>query len=148
MTGIRIETADLAGVVVATPVGRLDLPSYATLRDGLLKCAADWPAALVVRLSQDFEVPSRTMLAVFTTVWMKVAQWPDIPMVLVADTATHRDELRASGVSRFVHTVNDLREALRAAERPPSRRFRRVALPDSRTAPLMARVVVRDVCGQ
>lgn len=143
---MKIETANLAGVVVATPAGRLDLASYPVLRDGLLKIAADTPVALVVRLDQGFEVPSRAMLAVFTTVWMKISQWPDIPVVLLAGTDQHRDDLRAAGVARFLRTCDTLDDALKAAERPPHRRFRRVPLPNSPTAPLLARAAVREAC--
>ena len=146
MTGITIETTDLAGVVVAAPQGRLDLASYAPLRDGLLKLASDDPLALVVKLGDDFEVPSTAMLAVFPAVWMKISQWQDIPMVLLAETGPHRDELLSSGVTKFVRTVGDMKEALAVVERPPHRRFRRVPLPQSPTAPLMARAVVREAC--
>jgi hypothetical protein len=143
---MRIETTDIAGVVVATPVGRLDLASYPALRDGLLKAAGDAPFAMVVRLGESFEVPSTAMLSVFTTVWMKVAQWPDIPMALLADTDEHLEDLHASGVTRFVRTTTSLDGALKAVEQPPDRRFRRVPLPCSPTAPLMARAVVREAC--
>ena len=67
-------------------------------------------------------------------------------MVLLAETGPHRDELLTSGVAKFVRTVDDLTEALAAVERPPHRRFHRVPLPQSPTAPLMARAVVREVC--
>ncbi|WP_112277112.1 ATP-binding protein [Lentzea terrae] len=142
---MKLETADFAGVVVATPVGRLDLVSYSALRDGLLKAAADAPLGLVVRLGSGFEVPSLAMLSVFTTVCVKVSQWPDIPMVLLAETQ-HREDLRASGVTRFVRTVADLEEAWKAVEQPPPCQFRRVPLPNSPTAPIMARAVVREAC--
>lgn len=143
---VKIETADLAGVVVATPEGRLELASHTALRDGLLELAADAPVALVVRLGAGFVVPSATMLPVFTTVWTKVSQWPDIPMTLLAETGELREKLRSSGVSRFVRTVGDLKEAIEAVRRPPRRRSRRVPLPCSPTAPLMARAVVREAC--
>jgi hypothetical protein len=147
MTGISIET-ELDGVVVATPVGTLDLSTYAELRDRLLKCVVDTPAALVVRLGPGFESASRTMLAVFNTVWMRVAQWPDIPMVLVAETDKHRHELRRCGITKYVPAVGDLAEALEAARRPPPRRYRRLPLPCSPTAPLLAREAVREACAQ
>ncbi len=143
---MKIETTEFAGVVVATPAGRLELASYAALRDGLLKLAADAPVALVLRLGAGFEVPSATMLSVFTTVWMKVSQWPDIPMALLAETGEHREKLRSSGVSRYVRTVGDLQEAIDAVQQPPRRRSRCVPLPCSPTAPLLARAVVREAC--
>lgn len=148
MTDILLETADFAGVVMVTPVGRLDLSSYPTLRDGLLKHAANEPPALIVRLGADFEVASIAMYAVFTTVWMRISPWPDIPLVLLAESDTHRRALRHGGVSRFVPTCPDLAAALKSAERPPSRRFRRVVLPNSPTAPLLARSAVREACAQ
>jgi anti-sigma regulatory factor (Ser/Thr protein kinase) len=148
MSDITIETTDLAGVVVATPVGRLELTSYPSLRDGLLKLAAAEPLALVVRLGEDFEVPSTAMLSVFTTVWMKISQWPDIPMALVADGPGHLEELHTSGVARFLPSTRTVAEALKAVEQPHRRRFRRLSLPCSSTAPLMARAAVREACAQ
>ncbi|GHH40656.1 ATP-binding protein [Lentzea cavernae] len=146
MTDISVQTTELAGVVVATPVGRLDLSSYPALRDGLLKQAAGVPDAIVVRLGPDFESASRAMLAVFTTVWMKISQWPDVPMVLVTETEKHRHDLRRSGVARHVATATDLRTALQRAEEPPPRRYRRISLPNSLVAALMAREEVRNAC--
>jgi hypothetical protein len=143
---MRIETADLAGVVVAAPEGRLDLASYPVLRDGLLKLASEAPLSLVVRLGPGLEVPSPAMLSVFTTVATRISQWPGIPLVLLSETNEHHDQLRTSGVARFVRTTGDLREALHAAERPPLRRFRHVPLPNSPAAPIMARAVVREAC--
>lgn len=145
---MKVETENLAGVVVATPAGRLDLVSYAALRDDLLKIAADTPVAVVVRLGSGFEIPSTAMLAVLTRVWTKVAQWPGIPMVVLAETSEHREDLRTSGVARFVRTAQDLKEALNTVEQPPHRRFRRVPLPCSPAAPIMARAVVREACEQ
>lgn len=143
---MRIETENLDGVAVATPAGRLDLASYPALRDTLLKLAADDPLGLVVRLGPDLEVPSRAMLSVFTTVWMRISEWPAIPVVLLAETESHRDDLRAGGITRFIRTAGDLGEALNGVERPPHRRFRRAALPNSLGAPIMARAVVREAC--
>jgi len=148
MTNVHIDIRDLAGVVVATPTGRLDLASYPVLRDSLLKQASTEPDALIVRLGSDFEIPSRAMYAVFTAVWIKISPWPDIPFLLVAESETHQRELTRGGVSRFVATCQDIESAFEAAERPPPRRFHRMLLPNSPTAPLMARAAVRDACAQ
>ncbi|WP_146231874.1 ATP-binding protein [Lentzea atacamensis] len=145
---MRIETTDMAGVVVATPCGRLDLSGYPSLRDGLLKLAAASPAALVVRLGTGFEVPSTAMLAVFSTVRMQISRWPDIPLIVAAETDVHRRQLARSGVARFVSTVPDVASALDVAAEPPPRRLHRVPLPNSPTAPMIAREFVRDVCEQ
>ncbi len=148
MTELRIDVTDLAGAVVATPSGRLDLAGYPVLRDGLLKLAAGSPLALIVRLGPELDIASRAMHAVFTTVWMRISQWPDIPMVLVAETDRHRHELGRGGVTRFVATAPDLTAALQIAKKPPERRFHRVALPNSPTAPMIARGAARDACEQ
>ncbi|MFD4636046.1 ATP-binding protein [Lentzea sp. NPDC058436] len=146
MTDISVQTADLAGMVVATPVGRLDLSSYPALRDALLKQAADAPAALLVRLGPDFETASAAMLSVFTTVCLKVSDWPDVPVVLIAETERHRRDLHLSAVTRSVATAPDLISAVELAQERPLRRFRKLALPDTLVAALIARNAVRDVC--
>lgn len=86
------------------------------------------------------------MLSVFTTVWMRISQWPGVPVVLSAETDRHRQELRRSGVSRHVATTTGLESALRRAAEPPPRRYRRVSLPNSLVAALIAREEVRDAC--
>ena len=146
MTDLEVRTAELAGVVVATPVGGLDLSSYASLRNGLLELATEAPVAVVVRLGPEFEVASRAMLAVFATVWTKASQWPGVPVVLVAETDRHRHELTRSGVSRHVVTATDLESALERAGEPPPRRYRRLTLPNSLVAALLAREEVRTAC--
>lgn len=146
MTDLGVRTTELAGVVVATPVGRLDLSSYPSLRDDLLKLVAEAPVAVVVRLGPGFEVASRAMLAVFTAVWMKADQWPGVPVVLVAETDRHRHELARGGISRRIATAADLDSALERAAEPPLRRYRRRSLPNSLVAALLAREEVRTAC--
>lgn len=148
MTDLRIDADELAGVVVATPVGWLDLSTYPSLRDGLLKLATGSPEALIVRLGAGFGTASQAMLSVFTTVWMKISQWPDVPLMLVPETERHRDELKSCGITKYVATAPDVASALERAERPPPRRFRRMPLPNSSAAPLMARALVRAVCAE
>jgi hypothetical protein len=143
---ISVQTTELGGMVVATPVGLLDLSSYAALRDGLLKQAAAAPVALLVRLGQDFEAASPAMLSVFTTVWMKVSAWPDVPVVLIAETEQHRHDLNRSGITRRITTAPDLISAVELAQEQPLRRLRKFTLPGTLVAPLMARDAVREVC--
>ncbi|SES32348.1 ATP-binding protein [Lentzea albida] len=146
MTGISVRTADLAGMVVATPVGRLDVTSYPVLRDGLLKLAAEAPVALLVRLGADFETAGAAMLSVFTTVCTKVSDWPDVPVVLIAETERHRHDLGRSGITRSVATAPDLISAVELAQEQPLRRLRKLSLPGTAAAPSIAREAVRDVC--
>ncbi|WP_191296660.1 ATP-binding protein [Lentzea cavernae] len=133
-------------MVVATPAGRLDLSSYPVLRDSLLKQAAREPAALLVRLGPEFETASVAMLSVFTTVWMKISEWTDVPVVLVAETDQHRHDINKAGLAKTIATAPDLIAAVELAQEQPLRRFRRLELPGSIVAALLAREAAREVC--
>ncbi|HEX7301958.1 ATP-binding protein [Lentzea sp.] len=148
MTDIDVQTTDLAGVVVVTPVGRLDLSTYPALRDELLGHAAGVPLAIVVRLGPDFQSASQAMLSVFATVWARIRQWPGVPLVLVAETDEHHHDLRCNGVVRRVATSTDLASALELADRSPRWRRRCATLPKSLIAALVAREEVRDACAE
>lgn len=131
------------GITVVRPVGRLDLSSYAELRDELLKVASAEPPAVVIRVDEEFEATTLPILAVFTTVWLKVSEWPGVPILLVTETSRHAHDLRRSGVPRFVPTFTALRPAIESIGRPAARRIDRVTLPASPAAPLIARAFVR-----
>jgi anti-sigma regulatory factor (Ser/Thr protein kinase) len=135
------------GATVVEATGRLDLSSYAEFRDGLLKCAADEPTAVIVHLLDGFEARGTAELSVFATVWMRVSEWPGVPVMVVAD-----DELRAtlkhSGVARFVPQYPTVRLALDAVGEPRLRRRQEVQLPFSLATPRLARGFVRDVCAR
>lgn len=146
VSAMHLAVRRVDGISIVRPQGRLDLSSYATLRDGLLKLAADEPAAIVVRLDSDFSVSTRTMFAVFTTVWMKVSEWPGVPIVLVPESARHAHELKLSGVTRFVPAYATLRSAVASVDHPPRRRRDTIDLPGSPAAPLAARTFVRRTC--
>ncbi|MFI9812848.1 ATP-binding protein [Saccharothrix variisporea] len=133
-----------AGAAVVHPAGRLDLSTYAQFRDGLLKCALEEPTAVVVVLDDDFEVATPAVMSVFTTVWMRVSEWPGVPVVLVGLGAAHRRLLDEGGAGRFVRHYPSVREAL--AQREPDRRRDETWLPASPVSALMARRFVRDTC--
>ncbi|GAA3463660.1 hypothetical protein GCM10018963_56730 [Saccharothrix longispora] len=129
------------------PVGRLDLSTYAHLRDGLLKHAADQPTALLVVLDEDFEIGSDTLAALFVTVWMRVARWPDVPFALVAREPVHRAVLTRTGVTRFMPCYEEVGQALAAVEELPLRRRDEIQLPAAPLAAVLARSFVRERCG-
>ncbi|GLZ28799.1 hypothetical protein Lesp02_09890 [Lentzea sp. NBRC 105346] len=143
---LSLDVSPFGRVTVVRPVGTLDLAGYPVLRDELLKLTTEEPAALVVRLDEEFFAPQQRMLAVFTTVWLKVSEWPGVPIVIVAETNRHRKALHASAVDRFVPVHATLSSAVASLARPSPHRVDRVRLPRSPAAPLYARTFVRDAC--
>lgn len=133
-------------VVVVRPEGRLDLTTYRALRDGLLKCAVTGPAAVVVRLGDAFEFATPAVMSVFSTVRMRVSEWPGVRIMLVGESDAHRYALADGGAGRFVPHFASLEEALAAVEVPPHRRHDEVELPESPASALMARQFVRATC--
>ncbi|MFE2754666.1 ATP-binding protein [Actinosynnema sp. NPDC059335] len=145
MTALALHRTDVAGVAVLRPAGTLDLTTYRDLRDGLLECAADEPTALVVRLDDGFECATPAFMSVFTTVCQRVAEWPGVPVLLVAETPGHRRSRAAAAVPRFT----TLTAALAAAERPPDHapdHRAEIRLPASLAGGRLARCFVRDAC--
>ncbi|GGP77132.1 hypothetical protein [Saccharothrix coeruleofusca] len=143
---LTLDLAEVDNVVVVRPEGRLDLTTYRTLRDGLLKCAVTGPSAVVVRLGEDFEFATPAVMSVFSTVWMRVSEWPGVRIMLVGESDTHRHALASGGAGRFVPHFASLEEALAVVEDPPHRRRDEVELPESPASALMARQFVRATC--
>ncbi|WP_309117085.1 ATP-binding protein [Saccharothrix sp.] len=137
-----------AGAAVVHPVGRLDLSTYAQFRDGLLKFALAEPLAVVVVLDDGFEVATRAVMSVFTTVWMRVSEWPGVPLLLVGASREHRRLLDEGGAGTFVRHFPSVREAIADARRRPDRRRDETWLPASPVSALMARRFVRDTCAR
>jgi anti-anti-sigma regulatory factor len=104
-------TRDCDGIVLVSPEGRLDLSTYVQLRDGLLKHAAEQPSAVVVELTDAFEIGSDSLASVFSTVWLRIAPWSGVRMMLVPLTTRHQRMLARTGVGRFVPTYSSGAEA-------------------------------------
>jgi len=133
------------GATVVEATGRLDLSSYAEFRDGLLKCAVTEPTAIIVHLLAGFEASGTAELSVFATVWMRVSEWPGVPVMVVADEVMCTT-LKLSGVARFVPQYSTVRLALDSVGAPRTRRRHEVQLPFSTATPRLARGFVRDTC--
>ena len=136
------------GAAVVKAYGRLNLATYAEFRDRLFKIAAEEPTALIVQLTEDFEVNSTAELSVFTTVWMRVSEWPGVPVMVVAADERHRKALATTGVARFVPQFRTVHEALDAVGTPRARRRHELTLPRSTASPRLARSFVRDTCAR
>ncbi|WP_433271961.1 ATP-binding protein [Actinosynnema sp. CS-041913] len=135
-----------AGAAVVRPTGLLDLTTYVEFRDGLLKCALDEPLAVVVVLDEGFAFATPAAMSVFTTVWMRVSEWPGVPVLLVGASQPHRATLEEGGAGRYVRHFRSVADALTAAGERPVRRRDDTWLPDSAVAALLARRFVRETC--
>ncbi|GAB2771561.1 ATP-binding protein [Amycolatopsis magusensis] len=122
---------------MARPAGKLDSAGLPRLRDTLLGCAADHPAALVVVLDElAADGPGR--LGVLTQVRLQLADWPGIPLLLAAATPPG-DDLPAPVVHPSVT------DAL-ARVRPAPRRQASIDLPPVSASTRLARNFVRTLC--
>jgi hypothetical protein len=142
---LRVDRSLRDDVMLVEPQGVLDLGTYADLRDALIKCALEQPTALVVDLSALW-VPTEATLSVFSTVWMRVSDWPGVPIALITSYPEDQERLRRSAVSRFVPVHATFEQACQALHEPPLRRRTVVELPNSNGSPAVARWFVGETC--
>jgi anti-anti-sigma factor len=142
---LRIQVREHLGAVLVRPTGVLDVATYPQLRDALLKCATDEPSAVVVDV-RELAVASVYSLTVFSMVWMHLAQWPGIPLLLVVTDADRRAHLAATAIGRFVPVHPDLETAMESIGYPPPRRRDRLALAAAANSSGVARQFVRRIC--
>ena len=143
---LHLPALQVGGIILVRCGGVLDLSTYVHFRDSLLKHAADEPTALIVELDGDFEFGSTAIASVLSTVWMRVSEWPGVPVLVVATADRHRDTLVTSGVGRFVPYFSSLQAALDAVGKPPRRRLDRMTLPSTPGAGRYARDFARTTC--
>ncbi|MFD1146570.1 ATP-binding protein [Saccharothrix hoggarensis] len=148
MTALALNRTEVDGAVVVRPTGLLDLTTYRDLRDGLLKCAAGQPRAVIVRLADGFRCATPAFMSVFTTVWMRVSEWPGVPILLVGESPEHREVLDSGGGGRLVPRFTALDSALAALDQPLDRRRDEIHLPEALVSGLLARDFVREACGR
>jgi hypothetical protein len=143
----RVEVAheELDGCLVVDLGGVLDSLSYGQLRDSLIKLAMEEPRAVAVRVD-NLEVGHESLLSVFSSVWMRVSQWPDVPIFLVTGDTDRRIAIAGSAVSRFVPVFASTELAIAAAEKGSPRRRRHAMYPPVRMCSAAARGFVRETC--
>lgn len=129
--------------LVVRPGGDLTVETYERLRDGLLKYAAEEPAAIVVDLAS-LRTTIASLLTVFPTVCDRISDWPGVPLVLAAADQPLRTLLDSSAVPRFVPTYRSVREALENLDEAPRRR--QVPLPYDPASARLARRLVEQTC--
>ena len=142
-SGLAFHDRMCDGATVVTPTGRLDLTTCHLLRDHLLKVATDGPRAVIVDLG-DLTIGSPSPLAVFVGVHARLAEWPDVPLLLVTGSPQVAETLARGRIGRYV-TVDAAVEAIGA---PPARRVTATRLANRPTGPRAAREFTRHTCAE
>ncbi|MFD2420138.1 ATP-binding protein [Amycolatopsis pigmentata] len=146
-TEIEVAQREQAGCAIARLTGRLDSLNYLRTRDQLIKLALEEPRAVVVEVD-GLEVPSEPLLTVFSAAWMKVSQWPGVPILVVATDVIRRRWLKRCAFSRFVPVFADIDEAVDSLGVTPMRRRATIDLAAEPSSAALARRFVRGVCAE
>src|SRR5699024_5807591 len=140
---LTLDCTTYAGCSVVRPRGTLDAGTYASLRDDLLKYAAEEPAAVLVELDA-LHIAREHVLSVFSLLWMRVSEWPGVPLGLLVRNGVRRENVRHTVVARYVPVYADLTEALDDQPQQPRRRRTYSVLPTTARASGNARRLVRE----
>ncbi len=124
-TAVHLAIGRHERATVVTITGELNLASYLSLRDGLLKIATDVPEGLVADIS-GLTIDDSSLVSVFSLIAMRIGDWPGIPFTLVAAESGHRVLLSRHVVDRYVPVRADLAGAAEALDHPVRRRSERV----------------------
>lgn len=142
---LLLETHFQDRTLVVRPVGELIPATYERLRDGLLKVAAEEPAAIVVDLT-GMRAAIASLLTVFPTVRDRISDWPGVPLVLAAARPPLRALLEFSAAPRFVPTYCSVSDALDALDAAPPRPRCQAELPCELASAGLARKLVAQTC--
>lgn len=133
------------GATLAHATGVLDVATYAQLRDTLLKAATEAPRAVIVDVGR-LDMPSQASLSVFSVVSLRVAEWPGVPVMLLAPDPARYERLAGSPVARYVPVFHDLDSAMAAIGAPSRRRQDRIRLAGGASSSAVARAFARSTC--
>ncbi|MVU78775.1 hypothetical protein GPX89_16175 [Nocardia sp. ET3-3] len=132
---------------MVSPHGELTASTYRSLVDGLVKFAVEEPRAVVVVL-EDLVVASEPLYTAFSSAWMRVGEWPGVPILLVVPGAALRERLGDSAVHRFVPVYSEVDEALAVLREPPARRRVTLSLVPTGDCAQRARRFVDATCSR
>lgn len=142
--GLHVDAREQGAALVVRPTGRLDLSTYPELRDELLACAAEEPAAVIVDLDA-LEIGSAALLALFTRLAARLAAWPAVPLVVAVTDPRARRVVERVGLARRVSVRPSVTDAL--AGLPVSARSEwEEQLPPTPEAARLGRRCVQEAC--
>ncbi|MBL1075019.1 ATP-binding protein [Nocardia sp. 2] len=127
------------------PRGGLETGTYRQFADDLVKFALQEPRAVIVEVD-DLTVRDEPLLTAFTSAWMRVGEWPGVPIMLVAEQPERRKTLRGSAISRFLPVFGTVGLAVGAVDDGPIRRRAELELIPAAESAQRARRFVAEVC--
>jgi hypothetical protein len=134
-----------AGCLVLRPAGDLDARNYRGFRDELVKFAMDQPTGLIVVLDE-LRISSWGSLTAFSSAWMRIGDWPAVPIVLAVGDPELRARLAGSPLARYVPARDSVSAALAAVGEPPPRRRSEIELFPIAASSRVARRFVERTC--
>ncbi len=137
---MEIEVVEGNGHLLVRPDGLLSLRTATRLRDTLLKVAAEEPRGLVCDLRQ--MRATQEGLTVLGVVAQQVADWPALPMVLVASHPVLVHQLQRLGLPGLIAVVSEPEDVPAALRRAPRLLRAATDLPPTLDAPAAARAFV------
>ncbi len=145
-TAVHLDIGRRQEATVVRVTGELNLASYSTLRDGLLKIATDAPDGLVADISE-LAIEDSSLVSLLSLVAMRIGDWPGIPFTVAAGSVGHRALLSRHVVDRYVPVHTDLVEATAALDHPVRRRCERV-FPCADSTSAQVRELVTEKLGE
>jgi hypothetical protein len=142
---VRYSTSWRDRCVIASLEGELTSRTYGQVRDTLVKLAMDEPRAVIAQVD-DLRIVAEPALTVFSAAWMRVGDWPGVPIILVATSEPQRSMLTTGPLRRFVPVFADVDAAVAAVDQPPMRRRAHLELEPVSASSRYARRFVRDAC--
>ena len=131
--------------LVLTPTGDLDIRTYQMFRNSLVKYAMDQPTALIV-VTDRLRIASLASMSAFTSAWMRISEWPGVPIMLVARRDEQRAVLAATAVVRYMVVHGSLHAAMTGLSDPPVRRRSEIELVPVAASSRIARAFVQTTC--
>jgi anti-sigma regulatory factor (Ser/Thr protein kinase) len=141
---LELDAQRRGGYTYVDVAGLLAESGYRSLRDDLIKYAAEAPDALVVGVDE-LDYTDRRLLGVFSIVAMQISDWPGTRLLVVCGRGEFRKVLTRTVAERVVSVHASLAQAERAIEHPKRRRAK-LDLPRSAHAAGQAREFARSVC--
>jgi hypothetical protein len=138
-TGVRDDA------VVVTATGVLDLAGCQPLRDWLHKAGTEAPRAVLVDITH-LRIDRPSLLALFATVHERLAEWPGLPLLLVAGPGRTADLLAAGRTDHYLPVHETVAAALAAAGDPLPRRVARMRLANAAGSAATARRFTDRTC--
>lgn len=135
----------VADCLVLTPTGDLDATTYRGFRDDLVTFALAEPRALILIIDQ-LRITSRASLRAISSAWLRINDWPGVPIHLVAHDDHLRTTMTHSPLARYVPVHATTTAALADLDDPPLRRRSEIALPPIATSSRLARRFVERTC--